>query len=78
MKFVVYYESFYIYDEIAIDYNTLRGHKKESNMMGTFKKNFFYTRMKNYFPYSEANISAVSQEILHVFFYPEGCKPCSQ
>jgi len=24
---------------------------------------FFYARIKNYFPYSEANISAVSQEI---------------
>jgi len=66
MKFVVYYESFYIYDEIANDYNTLRGHKKESNMMGTLKK-IFYTRMKNYFPYSEANISAVSQEIPPLF-----------
>lgn len=32
--------------------------------MGTLKKKKqFYTRMKNYFPYSEANISAVSQEI---------------
>jgi hypothetical protein len=31
MKFVVYYESFYIYDEIVIDYNTLRYYKKESN-----------------------------------------------
>jgi len=35
MKFVAYYESFYICDEIVIDYNTLRYHKKESNTMGT-------------------------------------------
>jgi len=31
MKFVVYYESFYIYDEIVIDCNILRYHEKESN-----------------------------------------------
>jgi hypothetical protein len=70
MKFVVYYESFYIYDEIVIDYNTLWYHKKESNMMGTLKK--FYTNMKNYFPYSEANISAAGQEIPPRFLTPRG------
>ena len=46
MKFVVYYESFYIYDEIVIDYNTLRYYKKESNVMGTLKKKFLHQHEK--------------------------------
>jgi hypothetical protein len=38
MKFVVYYESFYIYDEIVIDYSTLRYHKKRIQYDGHLKK----------------------------------------
>jgi hypothetical protein len=71
MKFVVYYESFYIYDEIVIDYNILRYHKKSIQYDGHFNKNST-PAWKKYFPYSAANTDAVGQEIPPRVLTPKG------
>jgi hypothetical protein len=66
MKFVVYYESFYMCDEIVTEYNTLRYHK--SNSIWWALKKRFSTLPWKIISLLRANISAVGQQIYQLFW----------
>jgi hypothetical protein len=71
MKFVVYYESFYIYDEIVIYYNTLRYHKKEFQYDGHFKQ-IPTSAWKMIFLTQKLLLAQLVKKFLNFFFTPKG------